>query len=151
MSTFILPNNSPRVKKTTPTQDVDRARRYLRSVESLAHEAAVSNDPRVIETALAVLDLQSANHQAEWTPRQELRRRLPALLRRLGGDLRLLLRVLVAIALGSQARCNAALDALIEREEQWRQHFEYPPIGREPFNADPEDIDAAWTQREDAQ
>jgi hypothetical protein len=40
------------------TLDLDQVRRYLHGIESLAREAAKSDDPRVVMTALTVLARQ---------------------------------------------------------------------------------------------
>ncbi len=41
--------------------DVVQARQYLAGVESLAREARTTRDPRVLDVALGVLDMQPAN------------------------------------------------------------------------------------------
>lgn len=52
-----------------------------------------------------------------WTPRRELLWWLRRKLRALGGELRLMLRVCISVALGDRRRCNLVLDELIVREE----------------------------------
>jgi hypothetical protein len=52
-----------------------------------------------------------------WSPRRELAGRLPGLLREIVADVKLLIRIRLAIAFGSRAHCNLAIDALIIRDE----------------------------------
>jgi len=74
-----------------------------------------------------------------WSPRRELTDRLPCPARQTWADVRLLLRVLVAIGIGGETRCNRALDVLIEHQE-----LRYPEPGHEPFNPDPRELEAPW-------
>lgn len=79
------------------------------AAEIVKEEAELAGDyPRVVETGPLVLSLQreTADEMPSdaWSTRQELRDRLPALLRLLGAILRLTLRVLTAIGVGGAGK-----------------------------------------------
>lgn len=56
--------------------------------------------------------------RAQWSPRDELINRAPQFCRLVLSAFRLLVRVVIAIALGRLTLCNAALDALLDIGER---------------------------------